>query len=301
MSNILDICKVCFTFGKPNFTIMKSNFLFPHKFRTIGWALFIPGFIIGVAWQLWQYEIPGFTLKLRDENTLFQPAYENFTNELALALVVTGLLLTSFAREKVEDELIAKIRANSLYWAILVGALVRLVFVLSGYFNAELFPPFALFFVPLLIFKFRYHYLINRKDDIYALDNLYYLPKRPYRSIGIILSAFLISVIVYDVYNPLPSSDFLDALANLTFLPLIAWVYSKEDKEDEFIALLRVQSMQSAVIVYYSILLIANITLYSISFLYIVHFYMEITAIIFLFAFNWQLRKYKVMQGGLAL
>jgi len=280
---------------------MKSYLLFPNKFKIIGWLLFIPGFILGAAWLEFQYEIPGFTLKLRDRSELFQPQYENFTNELALALVVAGLLMTSFAREKVEDELIAKIRANSLYWAILVGALVRLAFVLSGFFNAELFLPFAQFFVPLLIFKFRYYYLMNRKDDVYTLDNLYYLPKWPYRPIGIVLSIFLIGIILYDMYNPLASSNFLSIMANFTFVPLIAWVYSKEDKEDEFITSLRVQSMQFAVILYYLLLLIANVVLYSAYFLYVVYLYIEITAIIFLVAFNWQLKKYKVMQGGLAL
>jgi hypothetical protein len=286
---------------KINIEGMKTYLLFPNKFRIIGWLLFIPGFILGVAWQEFQYEIPGFDLKLRDRSDLFKPQYENFTNELALALVVAGLLMTSFAREKVEDELIAKIRANSLYWAILVGALARLVFVSSGFFNAELFLPSAQFFVPLLIFKFRYHYLINRSDDVYALDNLYYLPKWPYRPIGIVLSILLISTILYDMYNPIESSNFLSIAANFTFVPLIAWVYSKEDKEDEFITSLRVQSMQFAVILYYLLLLIANFVLYSAYFLYVVYLHIEITAIIFLIAFNWQLKKYNVMQGGLAL
>lgn len=286
---------------KINIKGMKRYLLFPNKFRLIGWVLFIPGFILGVAWHEFQYEIPGFALKLRERSDFFQPQYENFTNELALALVVAGLLMTSFAREKVEDELIAKIRANSLYWAILVGAVVRLVFVLSGFFNADLFLPSAQFFVPLLIFKFRYLYLINRNDDVYALDNLYYLPKWPYRPIGIVLSILLISTILYDMYDPIASSSFLSIAANFTFVPLMAWVYSKEDKEDEFITSLRVQSMQFAVILYYLLLLIANVVLYSAYFLYIVYLHIEITAIIFLIAFNWQLKKYKVVQGGLAL
>ncbi|PJJ83463.1 hypothetical protein [Mucilaginibacter auburnensis] len=282
---------------------MKPYLLFPNKFRMIGWLLFIPGFILGVACQIWQYQIPGFTLKLRETSSLLKPEYENFTNELALALVVAGLLMTAFAKEKVEDELISKIRANSLYWAILVSSLVRLVYITLHSFNLDMFPDvgYTMFFIPLLIFKLRFRYLITRKKDIYALDNLYYLPNRPYRIVSAALSFFLIGSGIYCVYNFLTAPDFLNTLANFMFLPLIAWVYTKEEKEDEFIASLRVQSMQLAVIIYYLMLLIANIILYSVPFLYIISFSTEIIAIAFLIKFNWQLRKYKVMQGGLAL
>src|SRR5690242_15327562 len=109
---------------------MKNSFLFPHKLRVVGWILFICGFILGAACLIWEFEIPGFGFKMRESGSLIQSSYEDFTNELALMLVVSGLLITAFSKEKVEDELIAKIRANSLYWAVLMGFVIRFIFLI---------------------------------------------------------------------------------------------------------------------------------------------------------------------------
>lgn len=297
--------------------IMKNSFLFPHKLRAVGWILFICGIILGAACLIWEYQIPGFGFKLREKGNLLQSSYENFTNELALALVVSGLLITAFSKEKVEDELIAKIRANSLYWAILVGFVVRfsfLVISMSGfllqmqerYREASSFDKvtflisYSIFFLPLLLFKLRFQYLLHRNNDVYALDRLYYLPKRPYRLIAILLSVPLVCIYFYSTVA-LFVTDYLNILGIFASVPLIVWVYTKEDNEDEFITALRLKSMQIAVCGYYCFLLIANLFLYSLAFLWALYPSIEIIAIIFLISFNWKLNRYKRVQGGLAL
>lgn len=289
---------------------MKTHLLFPNKFKAIGWVLFALGFILGAAYLYWEFRIPGFGFKMRETGNLLKSSYENFTNELALMLVVSGLLITAFSKEKVEDELIAKIRANSLYWAVLVGFAARLVYLLidnTAYFqiNDYIYRAFHIiagcqFFIPLLIFKIRFQYLINRNGEIYAVDNLYYLPTKPYRFIAIILSILLIGIGIYCVYTFLDHPNFLDTIANFMSLPLIAWVYTREANEDEFITSLRLQSMQLAVCGYYCLLLIANLLLYGISFLFVINLSIEIIAIIFLISFNFQLNRYKMVKRGLA-
>ena len=297
---------------------MKNSFLFPHKLRLLGWILFICGFILGASYLIWEFEIPGFGLKLRDHSNLFQPTFENFTNELALALVISGLLITAFSKEKVEDELIAKIRANSLYWAILVGFVVRFGFLIiqMSYYQLQQHTAlverhelidkvmgiisYSIFFVPLLIFKLRFQYLLHQSNDVYALDRLYYLPKRPYRLIAMLLSIPLVCIYFYSMVT-LFGPDYLSVLGIFASLPLIVWVYTKEDNEDEFITTLRLKSMQIAVCGYYCFLLIANLFLYSIAFLWALYPSIEIIAIIFLVSFNWRLNKYKRVQGGFAL
>lgn len=295
---------------------MKSHLLFPNKFKAVGWVLFAFGFILGAAYLYWEYRIPNFGFKFSSIRYTGKPYYEDFTNELALTLVITGLLLTAFAKEKIEDELISKIRANSLYWAVLVGFAVRFVYLLidqinfysllsesSALFIARFFGILGdcQFFIPLLIFKLRFYYLINRDGDVYALDNLYYLPTRPYRFIAIIWSILLIGICIYCIYTFLEHPNFLDTMGSFVSLPLIAWVYTKENNEDEFITSLRLQSMQLAVCGYYCLLLAANLLLYSLSFLYVINLSIEIIAIIFLISFNWRMIRYKMVQRGIAL
>lgn len=298
--------------------VMKSSFLFPHKLRVVGWILFICGLALGAACLIWEFEIPGFGYKMRETGSLIQSSFENFTNELALMLVVSGLLIAAFSKEKVEDELIAKIRANSLYWAILVGFAVRFSLLIIHMFYYQLekhtelvktywfnldkvfgIMSYSIFFVPLLIFKLRFQYLLHRSNDIYALDRLYYLPKRPYRLIAILLSVPLVYIYFYCLVN-LFVPDYLSVISIFASVPLIVWVYTKEDNEDEFITSLRLKSMQIAVCGYYCFLLLANMFLYSIAFMLALSPSIEIIAIIFLVSFNWRLNRYKKVQGGLA-
>jgi hypothetical protein len=123
MSNIFDICKVCFTFGKSNFTIMKSRFLFPHKFRLLGIILLA----IGIASILIIYKfspsinigsIPGFISAVSG----------------AFPAVILGLTLIAFSKEKIEDEQIAQLRLDSLQWAIYTNycILIMCFFLVHG-------------------------------------------------------------------------------------------------------------------------------------------------------------------------
>jgi hypothetical protein len=115
MSNIFDICKVCFTFGKSNFTTMKSKFLFPPYFAWIGWGMAIPGLVLG-CFNVFGHFAFGF---LQTSHYGLQSADNlwNYTDEVALALSVTGMLLIAFSRKKREDELVARLRMDALYWS----------------------------------------------------------------------------------------------------------------------------------------------------------------------------------------
>ncbi len=112
LSNILDICKVCFTFGKSRFTIMKSRFLFPYWCKYLGVALFL-------------IHLPVMLLK-RHFGLDFPNAGESagFFNSQYLFFVVTtltmlsGLVMIAFSKEKVEDEQITQLRMDTLQISI---------------------------------------------------------------------------------------------------------------------------------------------------------------------------------------
>lgn len=281
---------------------MKPKFLFPNYLRPVGLALFLPGLILGIAYLYFNYEIPGFTLQIREHSSLLQDKNENFTNELALFLITTGLLLMAFSREKDEDELLLKIRLNALYWAILINGIISLLLTIAfmisemltksnwvesglgqlGYYNL---------FTPLIIFIIRYQYLIHRNEDIYIIKPLYYLPEKPYRILGIICSFPLIGISLYTLYE-FWVPDYLACLSYLTPLPLLIWAYSRKADEDEFMAVLRLRAMQLAIYIYYALLLIANLFLYSLLFLYFINLSPVIILISFIIAFTLLVRKH---------
>jgi hypothetical protein len=300
---------------------MRSIYLFPNKFRLIGWLLLVPGAVLGILHLYWAYEIPGFVLKLRETGSLFQSAYENFTNELALCLVITGLLFIAFAKEKREDELLSKIRLNALYWAILVNYAIYFILALiliSGHVitsNVDAFKDSddvlgSIFYqvliynmlTPLIIFIIRYQYLAHRNKDTYIIDKLYYLPQKPFKRIGILLSVPLVCLALYHVYD-LWMPDYLSILSYFAPVTLLLWAYTKSGNEDEYISLLRLQCMQVAVLAYYGVILMANLFLYSLAFSEVMFLSTVIIALVFIITFSVRTQKHKreIQKGAFAL
>jgi hypothetical protein len=260
---------------------MKTSFLFPSKFKYLGILLAVPGFVLGYFVVYKNYEIPGFELHLRDTSTLFLGAMENFTNELALALVIIGLLLIAFSRVKKEDELTARMRLNALYWAILVnyiiyaaiifiaiaGSLVKspgLSKIINGLTNTVDYFVYNLF-APLLIFAARFYYLLLRNKNEFDIKPVRFLPNKPYRFLGKWASGILFAATVVSLaFNWVDAVYYIMCIIPLT---LLLWVYSCEKMEDEFINATRLEAMQVAVYTNYGILLLSNFFVFGVDFL----------------------------------
>lgn len=291
---------------------MKSRFLFPYQFKLLGWLLAVPGFIFGYFVLYHDCNIPGFELKSQHTHGVFVSMVENFTNERALVLVVLGLLFIAFSKEKKEDELTARMRYNALYWAILINyliygawlivALVHDLFphgnrIMSNSFTDILAIAVYNLFTPLVIFVIRYYYLKYRKNNEYKVDKLFYLRYKPFKIIGVsvsivMLAGILLSFVIKWVKINEINTEALQDL--IIFLPvaLLLWAYSKEKNEDEFIATLRLESMQLAVYVNYIILLIANCFLFFTDFMVFMFVNLSTIALFFVIRFNYILRKY---------
>ncbi len=259
--------------------IMKSYLLFPNKFRMIGWMLFIPGFILGAARQIWHYQIPGFTLKLHETSRLLKPEYENFTNELALALVILGIMFVAFAKLKREDELTSKLRLNALYWAILTNYIVVIWSVVFSILNDKLnigyeidFLDFNLY-APLLAFIARFYYLLHKNKNEYYIAPLHLLRHTPYNKIArlVALPSIILFVVclIKDFFGLFQRSAFNEYTSSIyAILPivLLIWMYSKERVEDEYVNSLRLHAVQIAVYINCAILLIADFVYYGLDF-----------------------------------
>jgi len=287
---------------------MKSRLLFPHAFNLIGWLLALPGFVLGYLVVYNDYKIPGFELVLRNKSTVFLSNAENFTNELALTMVIIGLLFIAFSKQKGEDELTAKIRLNALYWGILVNfcwyGVLMVIAIISSIVHIRSIQNIVEFttndldftvynlFMPLVIFIARFYYLLYKNKEEYEMKPLKFLPNKPYRALGIILSVVLFAVVV--ISNSMGAD--VNNLACLLPLVMLLWVYSKEKQEDEYINSIRLNAMQIAVYINYVILLAGNFLVYGLGFLYVLVYNLATIPTIFLIVFHYRL--YRIRQAN---
>lgn len=150
---------------------MKTNYLLPNKFKTVGWILFIIGLIGGIFIYLSDYESDALTVNvlsvynesfLGSEKGFFQIIENSILDELIALAIITGGLLVGFSKEKVEDEFIYKLRKDSLVWAIIFNyavLILTIVFVYDlAFFDVLVFNMFT----PLLFFIFRFNFLKHR-------------------------------------------------------------------------------------------------------------------------------------------
>lgn len=113
---------------------MENRFLIPHKYKQIGWVLLIPSVVLGIATIHWDFEFAFLELPFRGSGSLFDKSeYENFTNEIAAIGALAGLMCIAFAREKIEDEFIRKLRMESLMVAVILNYLLLFLAIVFVY------------------------------------------------------------------------------------------------------------------------------------------------------------------------
>lgn len=150
---------------------MNIKFLMPHRFKTIGWILLIPGLVImflnlhyEFAFSFLEFQAPGLKNHLFDSDTLFTLKSNNFTDELASLVLITGLLLVAFSKEREEDERIARLRLESLLWAVLVNTvliLLAIIFLYNGFFLQAMAYNIC---TPLILFIARFHLVMYKES-----------------------------------------------------------------------------------------------------------------------------------------
>ena len=88
---------------------MKINYLFPHRFKAIGWIILLPSVVLGLFSLLTQYH-PGF-LDLRvftvwddqlfEDTKVLTLTSNNILNEITGILIFEGVILDQFPRKNV--------------------------------------------------------------------------------------------------------------------------------------------------------------------------------------------------------
>lgn len=150
---------------------MKTHFLFPNKFKTIGWLLFIPSFLTFVLISIFNIDIDNY-LKIKvfaiyeetigEKPGFFKIIEDSFSYELITILIIVGGLFICFSKLKNEDEYISKIRYESLVWATYFNYFLILFFTIFLYgmpfLNVIVFNVYTV----LIFFMIRFHFMLYK-------------------------------------------------------------------------------------------------------------------------------------------
>ncbi len=120
---------------------MRTNYLFPNRYKKIGWMLLIPASIAGLITLFLDYSpsyldfrVPAlFIDELFNKDKIFGLTDNNILNEILGVLTIIGFLFVAFSKEVMEDEFIAKIRLESLVWATYVNYGVLIISFITIY------------------------------------------------------------------------------------------------------------------------------------------------------------------------
>ncbi len=161
---------------------METQFLFPYRYKRIGWFILIPFFALSLAYSITGqvYDLPFLTFTFQEEQNpslfqedsfLFSLHKENFTNEVLGIGLLVGLILTAFSKEKIEDERIRHLRLESLLWAVYCNPLLILVAIIFIYGGLFMTVMTYSMFTPLIFFILRFNWLLwkEKKQSIQIL------------------------------------------------------------------------------------------------------------------------------------
>jgi len=146
---------------------MKPQFLFPTWCRWLGLALFLvhlPVILIFKSYDL--HSDP-------NDAGMFSVSHVFFV--VTIVLMVSGLFLIAFSRERIEDEQIYQLRLSSLRWAIFANYAILIVCLVFTNSKADYKDLLRLnLWVPLVFFIVLFSYKMFRlnrslsKEDGYA-------------------------------------------------------------------------------------------------------------------------------------
>jgi len=149
---------------------MKLNYLFPNKYKKIGWLILIPSAIIGLITLILEFEpnyldfnVPAiFIDEFFGDKHFIGIVNNNVLNEILGVLIILSSLLVAFSKEKSEDEYISKIRLESLVWAVYLNYAILLISFPFIFDLSFLWVMIFNMFTILLFFIIRFNWQISK-------------------------------------------------------------------------------------------------------------------------------------------
>ncbi len=143
---------------------MKPTFLFPRWCRYLGWGLVIlhiPLTMIGKANGM---------INIMDWEPTSEPIFtgEHLYFIFTTLLVVAGLFLVAFAKERIEDEQLWQLRLDSLRWSIFINYILLLIGLIFSNDTRHILELDLI--IPLLFFIIRFRWVIFKLNQTISRD-----------------------------------------------------------------------------------------------------------------------------------
>lgn len=148
---------------------MKKDLLLPHRFQKIGWIIFIPTLLLGILTIIWGQGTSGLVemfAKIIEQGRMVPTAesisqiangVEPWLNNVIIVGILTGSIFITCSRERVEDEMIGRIRLNALLLALYTNFTIVIIAALTVYelrfVDVMIYNLFTLPLLFLIIYK----------------------------------------------------------------------------------------------------------------------------------------------------
>jgi hypothetical protein len=142
---------------------MKSRFLLPAHYCKIGWVIFIPFLVLGIASLHMDFQFDWLQVN-RDKS--FFDGNTNFTDEIAAIGVLIGLIFVAFSREQIEDEFVMQLRLDSLVVAVLINYALLFLAILFVYGMDFIYVWVYNMYTVLILFIARFYWVKMRQSKM---------------------------------------------------------------------------------------------------------------------------------------
>ena len=117
-----------------------KTLLFPYSFKKWGWLVLVVGVAFGIYAMVADYG-------------------SSLVNNIAIIGTISGAILATCSREKIEDEMVRQLRLNSLLVALYISYAVLIVCSLFVYgldfLYVMIYNMFTILFVFMVVFRYR--------------------------------------------------------------------------------------------------------------------------------------------------
>jgi hypothetical protein len=148
--------------------------LLPNKLRIYGWGILFLGILFGVSRFYFGIKLEFLNIKVFAiyskyfETNYFKVLDNHISEELTALLLLVGLFLISFTKEKIENDYVSALRFKSLILTFYINtALVVLSFLFVygfGFINVLVINVFSPFIIYIILFKY-FLYKVTKTEN----------------------------------------------------------------------------------------------------------------------------------------
>lgn len=162
-----------------NFSLMKTNYLFPSKLKVpcgiafaVALFLYVALYVLDAHISL-DFKTHVFTLMGNDGffgATTYIGLIDNYIlDEILMFFVLTCGIVFAFSRERHEDELVASMRLHSLAWATIAnyGIMLFCYLLIYGlpFLNVLMAAMFSQLLIFIMLFRYRMYRFYNSSNE----------------------------------------------------------------------------------------------------------------------------------------